>query len=45
MKVLDSGGKNVVWEVIEDIGVKDPKENVDIVLRGFGFNFFEKYKG
>ena len=45
VEVLGSYGNKVVWEVIEDHVFEDPKENDDIGIRGFDFNFFVEYKG
>ena len=37
--------KKVVWGVIYDHVVKDPKDNDDIGLRGFYLIVFGEYKG
>ena len=37
--------KKVVWEVIEDNIVKYTKDNDDIGLRRFGFNFLMNARG
>ena len=44
MKVSGYDDKRVVWEVIEDF-FKELKENDEIGLRGFGFNFFMNMRG
>ena len=45
MEVSGSGETEVVWEVIEDHVVKETKENDEIGLWGFGFNFFDDCEG
>ena len=40
MEVSCSDGKKVIWEVLDNHVVEDPKDNDDILLWVFGFNFF-----
>ena len=39
MQVLGSDGKKVLWGVVDDNFVEDPKENDEIGLRIFYFGF------
>ena len=42
VEVSCSDGKKVIWEVLDNHVVEDPKDNDDILLWVFGFNFFTK---
>ena len=44
MEVSHSEGKKLLWEVIETLFVHEPKDNDDIGLRGFDFNFIDEDK-
>ena len=39
-----SDGNKVLWEDVDNHIFEEPKDNDEIVLRGFGFNF-SKYGG
>ena len=45
MEVSGSDGKKVLWEVVYDHVVEEPKYDDEIVLQGFNFYFFTKMKG
>ena len=35
-------GKKFLWEVVEDNAIEEGKKHDEIVLKGFGFNLFNK---
>ena len=45
MEVSCSDRKKVIWEVLDNHVVEDPKDNDDILLWVFGFNFFTNTGG
>ena len=44
MKLSGSDGKKVIWEGVDDHIVEEGNEPDEIVILGFGFNFFDKYE-
>ena len=45
MEVVGSDGKKVLWGVVDNHVVEKGNDHGEIVLRGFGFIFFDEYKG
>ena len=41
MEVVCSGGKKVLWEVVDDHVVEEENVHNEIGLWGFDFNFFD----
>ena len=44
VEVVDNDKKEVLWEVVDGHVVEEPNDHEEIVLREFGFNFFDKYE-
>ena len=45
VEVVCSGGKKVLWEVVDDHVVEEENVHNEIGLQGFDFNFFDKDEG
>ena len=44
MEVLGSDGKKFLWEVVDSYVIEEETDHDEIGLRGFNFNFFDKYE-
>ena len=44
VEVVGSGGKKVIWEVIDDHVIEEVNDNDEIGLQGFAFNLFDEDK-
>ena len=45
VEVVGSEGKKVLWEVVDNHVIEDPKNNDDMGLRVFDFNFIDGDEG